>query len=172
MTTVRARASIRHLSTHGRRVVAESMYEKGKSFIGAALLLRQRRGYEYVVLHLLCQGIEITLKGLLLMKNYDNHAGKLRHHYGHKIMVLAEAATSEFDVRPMRPALTAELEMLSTLYSRHRLRYGTVYDVLVNPATISSTLALRKMRAVIRLADRHVFAGERVARHSDPGNRD
>lgn len=163
---------MRHLSTHGKRMAAESMYEKGKSFIGAALLLRQRRGYEYVVLHLLCQGMEITLKGLLLMKNYDDYEGKLKHPFGHNIRALAEAAIIEFDVQPMRPALEAELEMLSTLYSRNRLRYGTVYDVLVNPATISSDLALRRMHAVIRLANRHVFDGERVGRHSDLGNTD
>ena len=152
------KASVGALTIHGKRMVAESMYAKGKSFIGAALLLRQRQGYEYVVLHLLCQGIEITLKGLLLIKDYDKYKGKLKPAFDHNIKKLAAATISEFSVRPTRPALEAELEMLSSLYSSHRLRYGTFYDVLVNPETIQSRLALRKIAAVIRLADRHVLA--------------
>jgi hypothetical protein len=157
MTTVEGKANVFHLTTHGKRMIAESMYEKGKSFIGAALLLRQRHGYEYVVLHLLCQGIEITLKALLLMNDYDKYKGKLKSAFRHNIKKLAAAAISEFNVRPVRPALEVELEMLSSLYSSQRLRYGTFYDVLVNPETIQSRLALRKIAAVIRLADRHVF---------------
>jgi len=158
MATVKMKASVGRLTTHGKRMVAESMYAKGKSFIGAALLLRQWQGYEYVVLHLLCQGIEITLKGLLLMNDYDKYKDELKSTFGHNMKKLAAAAISEFSVRPMRPALEAELQMLSSLYSSQRLRYGTFYDVLVNPETIQSHLALRKIAAVIRLADRHVFA--------------
>ncbi len=79
MITVEMKASgIGRLTIHGKRMVAELMYAKGKSFIGAVLLLRQRQGYEYVVLHLFCQGIEITLKGLLLIKDYDKYKGKLK----------------------------------------------------------------------------------------------
>ncbi len=57
----------------------------------------------------------------------------------------------------MRPALEAELKKLSSLYSSQRLRYGTFYDVLVNPETIQSRLTLRKITAVVRLADRHIL---------------
>ena len=158
MTTVEGKGSVFHLTTYSKRMVAESMYEKGKRFIAAALLLRQRQGYEYGVLHLLCQGIEITLKGLLLMNDYDKYKGKLKSAFGHNIKKLAAAAISEFNVRPLRPALEAEVEMLSSLYSGQYLRYGTPYDVLVNPETIQSRLPLRKIAAVIRLADRHMFA--------------
>ena len=49
-----------------------------------------------------------------------------------------------------------ELEALNSLYSIHWLRYGTFYDILVNPETIASDLTLRRIAAVIRLADRHV----------------
>lgn len=158
MITVEMKASgVGRLTIHGKRMVAESMYAKGKSFIGAALLLRQRQGYEYVVLHLLCQGIEITLKGLLLIKDYDKYKGKLKV-FGHNIENLVEAARKEFSVHSMRPALEAELKKLSSLYSSQRLRYGTFYDVLVNPETIQSWLTLRKITAVVRLADRHILA--------------
>lgn len=132
MITVEMKASgVGRLTIHGKRMVAESMYAKGGSFIGAALLLRQRQGYEYMVLQL-CQGIEITLKGLLLVKDYDKYKGKLKV-FGHNIENLVEAARKEFSVHSMRPTLEAELKKLSSLYSSQRLRYGTFYDVLVNP---------------------------------------
>jgi hypothetical protein len=107
-----------HLTSYGKRMVGESMYTKGKNFAVAALLLRQRHGYEYVVLHLLCQGIEITLKGLLMMRNYDKYKGKLKHTFGHDINKLIGAAVTEFNVHPVRPAVEAELEMLSSLSIR------------------------------------------------------
>ena len=63
---MRVKSGSGRLTIHGKRLVAESMYAKGKGFLGAALLLRREGGYGYVVLQLLCQGVEITLKALLL----------------------------------------------------------------------------------------------------------
>ena len=63
---------------YAKQWVAASMYSKGKNFLGAALLRRQNAGYEYVVLHLICQGAEITLKGLLLFKDFEKYKPKLR----------------------------------------------------------------------------------------------
>ena len=71
MTTIVSALGTATLTVHGKRMVAESMYVKGKVFLGAAVLLRQKGGYEFVVLHLLCQGIEVVLKGLLLAIDYD-----------------------------------------------------------------------------------------------------
>lgn len=156
MTTLKM-AGIGYLTIHGKRMVAESMYMKGKSFLAAAILLRQRGGYEYVVLHLLCQGIEILLKALLLFKNYDYYRGRLRKPLGHDLKKLVKAASTEFGLQPMSNTLNLEIEALNTLYLKHLLRYGTVYDVLVNPETIASDLALRRIAAVIRLADRYIM---------------
>lgn len=151
------------LTIEGKQMVAESMYAKGKNFLGAALLLRQKKGYEYVVLHLLCQGIEIILKGVLLTKDYNKYIGRLKKNkkdpstFGHDLMKLALACINEFNLRPLCPNLVAELEGLNTLYSRHRLRYGTFFDILVNPDTIESKYAMRKTIAVIRLANRYMY---------------
>lgn len=162
MTFVEMKARSGSTTMHGKRLIAESMYVKGKSFLGAAILLRQGMGYEFVVLHLLCQGIEITLKGLLLYKDYNKYINRLKPSkkdttaFGHDLEKLAEAATSEFGVRPMRHDLVVELKKLNTLYSSHRLRYGTFFDILVNPDTIENRNILRKIAAAIRLADRYV----------------
>ena len=65
-----AMAGVGHLSNYGRALVTQSTYCKGKGFIGAALLLRQKGGYEFVVLHLPCQGVEVVFKAMLMHKDY------------------------------------------------------------------------------------------------------
>ena len=146
-----------HLTTHGKRVVAESMYAKGKAFLGAAILLRRKNGYEYVVLHLLCQGIEISLKGLLLIADYDKYKPQLKK-LGHNLVKIVETASQVAGIKPLRPSVRAELETLSKLYSAHLLRYGSGYDILVNPTTISSNLVFHRMAAVLRIVERKGLA--------------
>ena len=144
------------VTAYGKQLVAESMYAKGKSFLGAAILLRQQGGYEYVVLHLLCQGTEITLKALLLLRAYDRYKPRLRKPYGHDLEALVADAVAEFKQHPLRSGLATELRTLNSLYARHLLRYGSFYDVLVDPVTISSGRVLRRMAAVLRLAERRM----------------
>ena len=134
-------------------MVAESMYVKGKAFLGAAVLLRQKGGYEFVVLHLLCQGIEVVLKGLLLAIDYDKFKPKLKK-FGHDLLKVTDAATSAAGIPALRPSVRSEMESLNQLYSRHLLRYGSGYDILVDPKTIRNRLVLRRMIALLRLIER------------------
>jgi hypothetical protein len=129
------------------------MYAKGKAFLGAAILLRHKKGNDYVVLHLVCHGIEDLLKGLLLFVDYDKFKPKLRD-LGHDLVEIADAV-SEAGLRPpLRQPIRTELEGLSRLYSSHRLRYGSGYDILVDPKTIPSKRVLRYMGAVLRFVER------------------
>ena len=143
------------LAAYGKQLVAESMYTKGGHFLFAALLLRKEGGSEYVVLHLLCHGIETTLKGLLLLRAYDKHMPRMKA-YGHDLEALVAAIVAEFKMHPLRSNLTRELKGLSTLYKKHLLRYGSPQDIFVDAATIPSDRVLRRMVAVLRLADRHL----------------
>ncbi len=154
MSIVRASASKGQLTTYSKRKVAESMYAKGKNFISAALLLRKRGGYEYVVLHLLCQGVEIVLKAMLLFRDYDKYMPKLQKHFGHKLEKLAAKVLKEFDLKPLRKDVATELKRLNSLYSSQLLRYGSFHDVLVDPSSIASRLVLRKIGAAVRLGER------------------
>jgi hypothetical protein len=88
MTKLTALAGKGVITTHGKELIARSMYEKGKGFIGAALLLRQQGGYEYVVLHLVCQGLGIVMKALLLFKNYDFYSGRVKKDFHHDLKKL------------------------------------------------------------------------------------
>lgn len=145
-------------TTHAKSQIAKNFYLKGKNFIIAAILLRQYRGNEYIVLHLLCQGIEIVLKALLLLKNFDAYNPRMKRNkkncgFGHDLESLSTEVLSQFGLKPLRPALATELNKLNILYSNHLLRYYSPYDVLVDPSTIQSDLVLMRIRAAIRLTD-------------------
>ena len=144
MANIVSAAATAHLTVHGKGVVAESMYAKGKAFLGAAILLRQESGYEFVVLHLMCQGIEILLKGLLLVVDYDRYKPKLKT-LGHNLVRIVEVASKAAGINPLRPHVQAELEKLNSLYSQHLLRYGSGYDILVDPRAIPSRRVLQRV---------------------------
>jgi hypothetical protein len=128
------------------------MLARGHGFLGAALLLREKGGYEFVVLHLVCQGLEIILKALLLFKDYDHYRprlgkGSLRHNLEDVVRATAKA----FGLKYPREPLAKELRALSSWYQRHLLRYATSLDIVVNPSTIPSQLVLRRTAALLRL---------------------
>lgn len=138
---------------HGKRLIALSMCEKGKSFMGAALLLRNQGGYECVVLHLLCQGIEVLGKGYLLLQNYDKYEPQLRS-IGHNLDKLLREVEQVSGINLRARGVQTEVTELNQLYSQHLLRYGSGMDVLIDPKTISSDRVLRRLAAVLRYANR------------------
>lgn len=147
------------LATHGKRQAALSMYAKGKAFVGAAILVgrqTQSEPTDYVVLHLLCQGIEITLKGLLLLRDYNHFIGQLRTPLGHNLLEVANEVSLAYGINPPRHTVEQDLRVLNELYSRHLLRYGSGYDILVDPRTIDRKRVLRRIGAAIRLAEREL----------------
>jgi len=125
-------------------------------FLDAALLLRERGGYEYVVLHLLCQALEIIGKAFLLWRNYEKYAGSLRKNLGHDLEKLVTTTHGEFGLHEPSGAFSAELKTLNELYKAHRLRYGSGFDILVDPTSMASGAILRKVRAAVRLGRRHL----------------
>jgi hypothetical protein len=142
-----------HLTAHSKRLVAASMYAKGKAFIGASILLRQKKGYEFVVLHLICQGIEVVLKGLLLGIDYHKYKPELKK-LGHNLVRITDTASRAAGLKPLSKSDRSELEGLNRLYSRHLLRYGSGYDILVDPTTIPCNRVLRHTAALLRLVER------------------
>lgn len=139
------------------------MFLKGKEFFGAAILVSCQANSEhndYVVLHLLCQGIELSLKGLLLFSDYDKQIVRLVKHLGHNLFKIAVEASAAYGLNPMRADLAEELRTLSNLYSKHLLRYGSGYDILVDPRTTLRERAFRRLAATIRLADRELRRAE------------
>lgn len=133
------------------------MYGKGKAFIGASILLRKQASSEpndYVALHLLCQGIEITFKGLLLLYDYDRFKRRLRKPLGHDLFLVAVAVSAAYGLKPLRDDLGSELGALSNIYSQHLLRYGSMHDIFINPSSIPHERVFRRLAAVLRLTER------------------
>jgi hypothetical protein len=157
MTTVQLSATGGRLTPYSKRIVARSWYTRGKGFLGAAVLLRRRGGHEDVVLHLICQGIEIVLKSLLLFVDYDAHKPRLKK-YRHDLAPLAADVLSAFKLNPLRPGPSEEIQQLSSLYAAHLLRYSSpVHDIFLNvSATIPTRLVLRRVLAGIRLTEREL----------------
>jgi hypothetical protein len=152
------------LTTCGKRAVAISMFRKGEGFIGAALAFsREKRnhgikdeGFEWVELHLWCQGMEVALKGLLLLRNYDHYIKRLKKPLGHDLLRIAKEALAAYALKPLRAGLATELVQLSQLYSLHLLRYGSGYDLLVNPNTVPTGKVFHRLSACFHLAEREL----------------
>lgn len=143
------------LAPYGKKMVALSMYAKGKGFLGAAGALSNMGGNESVVLYLLCQGIEVTLKGLLLFKDYDKYGGSIKK-LSHNLEKIIDTVLSEYNRKALSKVHKKEIEVLNSLYSKHLLRYGTGYDIFLNPKTIPCDRTLRKFLAVTWVADRYI----------------
>src|SRR4051794_37682522 len=86
------------LTLVGKQEGALSMFNKGRAFMGAAFLLAQAAKNQgdpeyadYVALQNLCQSVEVTLKGLLLLKDYDNYKPRLKK-IGHDLTRTAKKA--------------------------------------------------------------------------------
>jgi hypothetical protein len=149
-----------HATPLAKSLVARSMFRKGEGFIAAAELLSARNhhgdeAFEWVALHLWCQGIEVALKGLLLLNDYDGNRPKLRK-IRHDLAAAADATLAAYGLNAMGVALDAELRALSNLYSLHLLRYGSNYDVLVRPQTVARERVRRRMFACFRLVHREL----------------
>lgn len=133
--TARQDESTDPLTAHGKLVVTRMMYQDGRDFLGAAMLLSQRReGSDAVVLHLTCQGIEIILKAFLLVADYDRFKPRLRS-MGYNLVRLAQEVTKVAKVKPLRSNVLAELQALNNFYTRHLLRYASADRIFIDYGT-------------------------------------
>lgn len=104
------------------------MYEKGRSFVMAAGLVKAYEGHRFVYLYLLCQGLECIGKALLLDCGYEKYEPVLRDCYGHDLKVLMAEVNQNSGRRFFSEAASKELRVLNTFYKKHMLRYGDPFD--------------------------------------------
>jgi hypothetical protein len=161
VTTVHVAARVAKLSKHSKLLIAMSMYQKGKAFLGASILLRKHDTGEatvYVALHIFCQGLETLLKGLLLLHNYDLFQPRLIK-LGHRLPNLIEVTSKAYKLKPMSAPLLAEVTNLGDFYATERLRYGSGIDIFISPHSIESKGIQRRIYAVIRLSEMQLAKG-------------
>lgn len=149
---------------HAKRLRARFMFGRGQNFLAAAVLLERHGGDGFAVLYLLCQGVEVVLKALLIMRGYEKHKPRLKK-FGHNLSRLADAARLEFGLNALRPPLKEELDGLNRLYANavYPLRYASFLDLLVDPATVPRALVTRRLVAVFRLTARELARSEAPA---------
>jgi hypothetical protein len=145
------------LSNVGKREIAKSMFGKGCAFLGAYILLRQKdksEPTEYVALQNLCQSVEVVLKSLLLLKDYDAFQPQFgnKNGFGHDLMKLANAVNREYSRHSLSKKSATQLELLNKFYSSHRLRYGNGLDLFIAPETIERKRVVRLLAHVIKIA--------------------
>ncbi len=141
------------LAPGGKVFIAASMYDKGRSFIGAAILLAQHGGHPGVVRHLLCQGIEIILKAMLLRRDYDQYALRLSK-LGHNLLRVVGAARSATGLHLFMHGAQAELAELGKFYSATQLRYGGPIDIFIDQSSIPVARTVRHCRALLTYLER------------------
>jgi len=154
MAIIQLKSKSGQLTPHGKKQVAHCMFHKGKNFLWATKLLEEKGGYHYVVLHLLCQGFELIIKGLLLMQNYDTYKPKLKS-MGHNLIKGVEKL-NEFVVKSLKidEVTMSELGKLNGFYRKHILRYGNLSDLLIDSKTISSDLVMGYALKLVQFGNR------------------
>ena len=148
-----------HLSNYGKREIAKSMYFKGRDFILAGLLLKQHmQSHGFVSIHLVCQGLEIILKSKLLLKDFDKYKDliKSRTELGHDLVKLVDCWKKECNRNKINKGFYDEVKPLNEFYKRHRLRYGTVTDLLFNPKEFQVVLTSKQLLKLISVTDKEL----------------
>lgn len=145
------------LTPYGKRGIAADMYGRGRAFIYAAILLSREKGDANVELHLICQGLEIILKALLLAMDFDRFQVKLKD-FGHDLAKLGRNVNTEAKRRPFGKKLDAELQVLSGIYKAMLLRYAGVFGILVRPETIPKRRVMAMTVAlIVAIETRKIF---------------
>src|SRR6266550_2295970 len=114
MNTISLSATFRFpkdATRYKRRLVAWDMVSRGEHFVVSAMLLRRHGGDAYVWRHNLCQGMEVMLKGSLLVRDFDGYWPRMRR-LGHKLLSLADEAAQAYGFAPPAGALRQELSKL------------------------------------------------------------
>ncbi|PST87340.1 hypothetical protein C9I86_13200 [Photobacterium sp. NCIMB 13483] len=104
------------------------MFEKGRSFVAAAGLLKAYDGHKLVSAHLLCQGFECIGKYLLLKKDYEQYNDKLRKEFGHDLIKLLKEINELYGSELFNSESKNEVDLLNDYYIKHDLRYGSPID--------------------------------------------
>ncbi|WP_314972632.1 hypothetical protein [Comamonas testosteroni] len=143
------------MTPEGKFRGAQQLYLRGKQFWVAAVLIDDKYyGDGYVVRHLMCQAIELVLKSLLLIQDYDKYDPMLRKNFGHDLLELSKETCSIYGIA-MRAPLEMELNRLNGFFKKHHFRYAYKVEPIFFPAnTFPIEHVRRRMRTMLRLADK------------------
>lgn len=145
------------MTAKGKQMTAWHFYLRGRQFIRVAFTLDQDEpGDGYVVRHLLCQGIELMLKAILLRKNYDTYRSRLsRKPFGHDLIGLLDEVKRQYNVK-LEAELLADIKKLNSFFITHRFRYSDI-EALIAPAhSFPIRRCLEKLLPLMQAMDRRM----------------
>lgn len=127
-----------------RKMIAKEMFNRGKNFTGAALLLNEKIEKNYAYLYLLCLGFEILIKSALLKKDYIKFKPKLKSQLGHDLEKAFKTYVEEFPDYSIDENIYTELPQLNSYnLDNQKLRYASNLDVFILPLSIESESILK-----------------------------
>ena len=135
------------------------MFGKGCAFFAGYILLRKAsksEPTEYVALQNLGQSVEIILKSLLLIKDYDKYKplfGK-KNGFGHDLSKLSYEVNKVYRKSPLSRQSVSQIQLFNKFYCSHRLRYGTGVDLFISPSLISRTRIVRLLGNIIKISSK------------------
>ena len=134
------------------------MYEKGRSFVMAAGLVKAYEGHKFVYLHLLCQGFENIGKSMLLAKDYEHYGPKLKQDYGHDLDKLLRELQALHGFDFLSPESAGEVVALSKFYKQHQLRYGDVIDFTGNTSELNADHIHKELIQLLAIWNQQITA--------------
>jgi hypothetical protein len=142
-------------SPYAKRQVGLDMYVRAKNFIAAAVLLKREQGSPFVIRHLLCQGIELLLKAILLMVDYDKYFPELRK-IGHDLLKASKKVQEATGIDFVSASLKDEMQGLSQFFKLHMLRYASTLGLLTGADTLPMGKTLGRTAAALRVVEREL----------------
>jgi hypothetical protein len=147
-------------SDHSKKLIAESWARRGMAFVVAASLLSEHapksEDAQFAALHMLAQGTEILLKGLLLLKDFDGYKPKMKS-LGHNLNRIADEVVKAYAVPVLREPLNDELVTLSDWYSKHLLRYESGRILFIPSSVIQNKRIVARLSVIYRLVQRNAL---------------
>ncbi len=132
---------------------SQILYIKGKEYIIASSLLKQKKNKETAVtLELFCEGFELISKSLLLFNNYSKFEPLLKEDIRHDLEKCYNYSKEYID-NINSDLIYAELKVLNEFYAQNRMKFVTSYDNLNNFETIKIQNLIKLSEKILKIIE-------------------
>jgi len=120
------------LTKQGKALRANQFLNWGQKFYGAAILLRQNNYDGAVTKHLVCQSLEILLKGILLKIDFDKYNKNLKT-IGHDLEKWLKYYKKHQNAIGVivDNNIEQQIKEINFYYKKHFLRYASIFSLFI-----------------------------------------
>jgi hypothetical protein len=129
-----AKINDRKLTREGKELRANQFLNWGQKFYGAAILLRQNNYDGVVTKHLVCQSLEILLKGILLKIDFDKYNNnKNLKKIGHDLEECLKYYKEHQNIIGVivDNNIEQQIKEINFYYKKHFLRYASIFSLFI-----------------------------------------